>query len=52
MCYIECPCHGCKERSAGCHGWCEAYREFQRKNDEVKRRIRLEAAKNEWARHG
>ena len=29
------PCKGCEKRELGCHGKCEAYKEFRKKYDEI-----------------
>lgn len=50
MCYIECPCHKCKSRSAECHGLCEAYAEFKRENDLLSRKLKRERERDDWAR--
>lgn len=44
------PCHGCKCRFVGCHATCEGYKDFQRRNEEIKKKIRRERNKDEWAR--
>lgn len=30
------PCKGCETRSAGCHGSCEAYKNWKSERDEIK----------------
>ncbi len=47
-----CRCHGCKERTLGCHGWCESYKEFLAENErERKARARARAI-DDWSRRG
>lgn len=29
-------CKNCEERTMGCHGKCEKYKEFQRENEKIK----------------
>ena len=50
MCYIECPCHGCKERIVGCHGSCPAYAEFKKENEALNKALRLERTRDDWSR--
>lgn len=35
-------CKDCKDRHIGCHGKCESYKEFQRRNAEINKRKRFE----------
>lgn len=44
------PCHGCRERCVGCHDNCDGYKDFQKRNEEIKKKIRRERNKDEWAR--
>lgn len=44
------PCHNCGERRVGCHDGCEGYKAFLVRNEEIKKRIRREREKDEWAR--
>ena len=34
------PCKSCTERTAGCHGSCEAYKEYVKINEEYKQSIK------------
>lgn len=34
--YMKCLCKDCNARVVGCHSYCEAYKDFQKYNDEVK----------------
>lgn len=36
------PCKDCSERSAECHSTCDKYREFQKQNEELKEKRRLQ----------
>jgi hypothetical protein len=33
---ITVPCRGCKDRTEKCHGNCERYKEFLKRNEEIK----------------
>lgn len=33
---ITVPCRGCTERYEKCHGSCERYKEFLKRNEEIK----------------
>lgn len=35
---LGCPCKGCAKRHLGCHGECAEYAEFQKSNEEIKRK--------------
>lgn len=37
------PCLNCTDRKLGCHGACERYQEFQKKNEEAKAKERAES---------
>lgn len=47
---IACPCHHCQERSTGCHGHCEAYRDYEQRNADYRDHIHREANKAHWAK--
>jgi hypothetical protein len=32
--YTECPCKGCQQRKAECHGTCEAYKTWKNEASE------------------
>ena len=42
------PCKDCKERKVGCHSTCEAYKEFQRQNDDTKANRSKESEANAY----
>lgn len=42
MAMIKVPCKDCSERSAECHSLCDKYREFQKQNEELKEKRRLQ----------
>lgn len=33
---MKCPCQGCDIRRIGCHGWCDAYKEYRAKLDDIR----------------
>ena len=37
---MRCPCRGCHDRTITCHGVCEKYQGWKKKNEDVKRWIR------------
>ena len=46
----RCPCYQCRERAVGCHGKCEAYKEWHNALVALQTRLRDEA-KGEIAAH-
>ena len=44
------PCYQCKNRTAYCHGTCKEYKEFQKENEEIKKKRHLTRQKErlEW----
>ena len=49
-CGIDNPCYKCGDRGIGCHDCCPAYRRFQEENEALKKRIRREAERENYAR--
>ncbi len=45
-----CRCLGCKERTLGCHAWCEAYREFSERCEKERRERARETKMDSYAR--
>lgn len=39
-----CPCYGCHERDAGCHGKCNRYKDWRKELDERNEKERMEKA--------
>lgn len=37
---VECPCYQCDEREVGCHGKCDAYKEYTELNETHKQNVR------------
>ena len=38
--FVDTPCHGCKDRHAGCHSSCKKYEEYRTKLDEYNEKHR------------
>lgn len=46
------PCKDCSERSAECHSICDKYREFQKQNNELKEKRRLQREADVYGNKG
>jgi len=40
-------CYKCQEREIGCHAHCGKYREFQKRNEEIRKKKRLDHENND-----
>lgn len=36
---VDCPCKGCSDRAVGCHSSCDAYAQYTKELEEVRRKI-------------
>ena len=42
MSMMKVPCKNCNERNIECHSHCEKYKEYQKQNEELKEKRRLQ----------